>query len=189
MIDIRPVGYILGYMLAVLGLIMLVPMLLDRLSGDANWTAFLESALFTTLTGILLALSCHSSRVSSLSARQAFLLTTSIWTLVPLFGAIPFMVGAPYAHFTDAYFEAVSGITTTGSSVFTGLDHLPPGILLWRGTLNWLGGLGISFIAMIFLPMMRVGGMQFFMTEGFDTMGKILPRARDIARALLIFYI
>ncbi len=188
-IDIRPIGYILGYALGVLGLIMLVPMLLDLMSGSANWTAFLASAAATSLTGTLLALACHSRRVESLSVRQAFLLTTSIWTMIPLFGAIPFMIGAPHAGFTDAYFEAVSGITTTGSSVFTGLDHLPQGVLLWRGTLNWLGGLGISFIAMIFLPMMRVGGMQFFMTEGFDTMGKILPRARDIARALLIFYI
>ncbi len=187
-IDIRPVAHILGYLLLALGLAMLAPALLDLSNGDPNWTAFLKAGVATALTGGLTALACHNVEVHALTVRQAFLLTTSTWTLLPLFGALPFIIGAPGAGFTDAYFEAVSGITTTGSSVFTGLDHLPSGVLLWRGTLNWLGGLGISFVAMIFLPMMRVGGMQFFMTEGFDTMGKILPRARDIARALLVFY-
>jgi trk system potassium uptake protein len=83
----------------------------------------------------------------------------------------------------------VSGITTTGASVFVGVDDLPAGVTLWRGMLNWLGGLGIAFIAMIFLPVMRVGGMQFFRTEGFDTFGKVLPRAQDIAVQLFFVYV
>ncbi|MFZ1467904.1 MAG: TrkH family potassium uptake protein, partial [Paracoccaceae bacterium] len=112
----------------------------------------------------------------------------AVWALVPAFGALPFWLGAPGLPLIYAYFEGVSGITTTGSTVIVGVLDLPLGMNLWRGMLNWLGGLGIAFIAMIFLPIMRVGGMQFFRTEGFDTFGKALPRATDIARQLLIFY-
>lgn len=190
-LDLRPVGYILGLVLTALGVIMLVPLLLDLAVSSGNWRAFLESAGITGLFGATMALACRSGHDANdgFSVREAFLLTTGIWVFSPVFGALPFMIGAPQAGFTNAYFEAVSGITTTGSSVFPGLDHLPPGVLLWRGILNWLGGLGIAFVAMIFLPVMRVGGMQFFRTEGFDTMGKVLPRATDIAGRLLIFYV
>ena len=114
--------------------------------------------------------------------RSAFLLTFGIWVLTPLAGALPLMLGAPHLQFTEAYFEAVSGMTTTGATVIYGLDALPAGMNLWRGLLNAAGGLGIAFVAMIFLPVMRVGGMQFFRTEGFDTFGKVLPRASDIAK-------
>ncbi|HEX9857997.1 MAG TPA: potassium transporter TrkG, partial [Paracoccaceae bacterium] len=145
-------------------------------------------ALFTSGTGALMVLSMRNAIGLGLSTRLAFLLTFGIWVVLPLFGALPFMIGAPGLGFTDAYFESVSGITTTGSTVIFGLDDLPAGMNLWRGMLNWIGGLGIAFIAMIFLPVMRVGGMQFFRTEGFDTLGKILPRARDIALSLLAIY-
>ena len=101
--------------------------------------------------------------------------------MLPAAGAVPFMIGAPHASFTDAYFEAMSGLTTTGTTAFVGLDHLPKGTNLWRAFLNWAGGLGINVVAMIFLPVMKVGGMQFFKSEGFDTLGKIMPRAGEIA--------
>ena len=188
MLDLRPVGYVVGLMLSVLGALMLLPMALDALMGDSNWPAFLESALMTGLAGGLMALACQNGLGRSIQVRQAFLLTVGIWAFLPLFGALPFMLGAPGLGFTDAYFEGVSGITTTGSTMIAGLDALPAGMNLWRGMLNWLGGLGIAFIAMIFLPVMRVGGMQFFRTEGFDTLGKILPRASDIAVSLVFVY-
>ena len=105
-----------------------------------------------------------------------------LWLVLPLAGALPFMLGAPNASFTDAYFEAMSGFTTTGTTAFPELDGLPRGTNMWRGFLNWAGGLGIIVVAMIFLPVMKVGGMQFFKSEGFDTLGKILPRAFDAPR-------
>lgn len=188
MLDLRPVAYVVGLMLTVLGILMLIPAGLDRVAGHENWIGFVESSLITTLAGALMALSTRNGLGKQINVRQAFLLTLGTWAFLPLFGALPFMMGTAGARFTDAYFEAVSGITTTGSTVFVGLDHMPPGFNLWRGMLNWLGGLGIAFIAMIFLPVMRVGGMQFFRTEGFDTLGKILPRASDIARSLLAVY-
>jgi trk system potassium uptake protein len=188
MIDLRPIAYITGRMLIVLGILMLVPALVDLRLGQDNGNAILECAFFTGAVGTLVAIAAHNAVGTALDARQAYLLTVVVWTVIPLFACLPLMAGAPYLTFTDAYFEATSGITTTGATVITGLDLLPTGMNLWRGMLNWLGGLGIAFVAMIFLPVMRVGGMQFFRTESFDTFGKVLPRATDIARQLLIVY-
>lgn len=189
MIDLRPVGYVIGLLLAALGAMMVFPLLLDLAAGDRNWMAFLEAAIVTALVGLLLTLACANGRGTGLTIRQSFVLTTVTWVALPGFGALPFIFGAPDASFTNAVFEAMSGMTTTGTTVFMGLDDLPPGVNLWRGILQWLGGLGIVIVAMIFLPVMKVGGMQFFRSEGFDTLGKILPRAFDISSALILIYI
>ena len=188
MMDLRPVGYVVGLVILVLGVLMGIPTAVDFALANGNGPTFAEAAIITLTTGGLIALACQSSTHGAMSIRQAFLLTICIWVFVPMAGALPLMLGAPRLGFVDAYFEAVSGITTTGSTVIAGLDTLPAGMNLWRGMLNWLGGLGIAFVAMIFLPVMRVGGMQFFRTEGFDTLGKVLPRATDIARSLLMVY-
>jgi trk system potassium uptake protein TrkH len=189
MVDFRPVAYVIGRILIVLAILMLAPAIIDWRAGLANGFAFLASAALTGVTGVALTLSTGNALGRALDTRQAYLLTAAIWFLVPFFGALPFWIGAPGLNLQLAYFEAVSGITTTGASVISGLADLPRGMILWRGMLNWLGGLGIAFIAMIFLPLMRIGGMQFFRTEGFDTFGKILPRATDIAQQLLIVYL
>ncbi len=188
MIDFRPIVYVVSRILIVLAILMLVPAIIDMRAGRSNSNDFLQSAVITGGIGVLVSLATLNGLGRGLDARQAYLLTLSIWIVVPFFGALPLILGEPHLNFTDGYFEAVSGITTTGSTVIVGLDNLPPGMNLWRGMLNWLGGLGIAFIAMIFLPVMRVGGMQFFRTEGFDTLGKALPRATDIARQLLFVY-
>ena len=188
MVDLRPVGFVIGLIVAVLGSTMMIPFAVDLAYGDGNADAFGEAALISVLSGAALSLSCQNRAGRSLSVRQAFLLTVGIWFVVPWFGALPFVIGKPDVPFVDAYFEAVSGITTTGASVFVAIDDLPAGVSVWRAMLNWFGGLGIAFIAMIFLPVLRVGGMQFFRTEGFDTFGKVLPRATDIARQLFYVY-
>jgi trk system potassium uptake protein len=189
MVDLRPVVYVIGRILIVLAILMLAPAIIDWRAGLENGYAFLASAAITGVVGGALTLATGNALGRALDTRQAYLLTAGIWFLVPLFGALPFHIGAPGLTLLNAYFEAVSGITTTGATVIYGLDDLPIGMNLWRGMLNWLGGLGIAFIAMIFLPLMRIGGMQFFRTEGFDTFGKALPRATDIARQLLIVYV
>ena len=189
MIDLRPVGYIIGLLLAALGLAMLGPLVADLAAGNGHWPTFAESALISIVCGGLMALACSNGVTGGLTIRQSFLLTSATWIVLPVFGAIPFMLGETGLRPVDAIFEAVSGVTTTGTTVIVGLDDLPDGILLWRGVLQWLGGLGIVIVAMLFLPVMRVGGMQFFQTEGFDTQGKILPRALDIAAGLVNVYI
>ena len=189
MIDLRPVGYVIGLLVATLGLTMLPSFMADLLAGNGHWPVFLESAIITSLTGTLLAMSCANGVTAGLTVRQTFLLTSTIWITLPLFGAIPFIIGATNCDFTDAYFEAMSGLTTTGATVLGGLEALPEGIKLWRGTLQWLGGIGIIVVATVFLPELRVGGMQIFRSESFDTMGKILPRAGQIASRISVIYV
>ncbi|MFT7310557.1 MAG: trk system potassium uptake protein TrkH, partial [Paracoccaceae bacterium] len=189
MFDLRPVGYVIGLLVALLGATMLVPMALDLFDGSDHWPVFLESAIITILCGGLIALSCENAMSKGLSIRQTFLLTTGVWLALPIFGALPFMLGATEARPVDAFFEAMSGLTTTGATVFSGLDVLPRGLLLWRSLMQWFGGIGIIVVAMVFLPELRVGGMQIFKTESFDTFGKILPRAAEIAAKILWIYL
>jgi len=188
MIDARPVANTVGKLVITLGAAMMLPMFVDWWAGDPHWKSFLEAAILTMLAGGLITLATQGAS-KALTLEQAFLMTAAIWAVVPAAGAIPFMIGAPHASFTDAYFEAMSGVTTTGATAFPELDTLPKGTNLWRAFLNWAGGLGIIVVAMIFLPVMKVGGMQFFKSEGFDTLGKILPRAFDIAREMTWVYI
>ncbi|MDE0851036.1 TrkH family potassium uptake protein [Yoonia sp.] len=189
MIDLRPVGYVIGLLVASLGMTMLAPLAFDIWDQNGEWPVFLESAIITILVGALTSIACSNAVTNRLSLRQTFLLTSLVWLTLPVFGAIPFVLGATEANFTDAFFEAMSGLTTTGSTVITGLDGLPRGLQLWRGILQWLGGIGIIVVAMVFLPELRVGGMQIFRSEGFDTMGKILPRAGEIASSISTIYI
>jgi trk system potassium uptake protein TrkH len=189
MFDVRPVAYVIGLLVACLGIAMFLPMLVDIAEGRGHWPVFLESAIITILAGGLVALASANAVREGLTIQQTFLLTTGVWVALPLFGALPFLLGATEARFVDAFFEAMSGLTTTGSTVFSGLDTLPKGLLLWRGILQWLGGIGIIVVAMVFLPELRVGGMQIFRTEAFDTMGKILPRATQISSSISTIYV
>jgi trk system potassium uptake protein TrkH len=189
MFDLRPVFNVIGMLVSFLGLTMLFPLLLDFSRSNGHSGAFFESFLITVLMGGMVYLATRRQKASGLSLQQTFLLTTGVWVALPIFGALPFVLGATDASYTDAFFEAMSGLTTTGSTVFTGLDYLPDGLLLWRSILQWIGGIGIIVVAMVFLPELRVGGMQIFRSEGFDTSGKILPRATEIAAQIGWLYI
>lgn len=189
MIDPRPIVYVIGLVVAVLGATMLVPMAVDIYFGNPDWDVFLTSAVVTIVVGGSLTLATANTSGPGLTIQQTFLLTTLIWIALPLFAAIPFMLGVLDARFVDAFFEAMSGMTTTGSTVFSGLDTLPEGLLVWRSMLQWFGGIGIIVVAMVFLPELRVGGMQIFRSEAFDTMGKVLPRAVEIAGQITWIYL
>ncbi|WP_137702991.1 TrkH family potassium uptake protein [Marimonas lutisalis] len=189
MFDLRPVGYVIGLLVAALGLAMILPLMVDLAEGRGHWPAFAESAVLTVLIGAMVALACQNGVREGLTLQQTFLLTSGVWLALPVFAAMPLMLGATQLSFTDAFFEAMSGLTTTGSTVISGLDELPKGILLWRGILQWLGGIGIIVVAMVFLPELRVGGMQIFRSEAFDTMGKILPRATEISWQISVVYL
>ena len=189
MIDLRPVGYLIGLLVAALGATMAIPMAADFAAGNGQAHVFLEAGVITIFTGGLVALATANTDSRGMRTQQLFLMTTGVWVVLPMFGALPFYLGATEASVTDAYFEAMSGLTTTGSTVFTGLDELPVGLLLWRSMLQWIGGIGIIVVAMAFLPELRVGGMQIFRSEGFDTDGKVLPRAGEIASRISIVYL
>ena len=189
MIDMRPVGYVIGLLVMALGIAMLLPLMVDLAEARGQWPVFAQSAALTMLIGGLVALACRNGVGGGLTIQQTFLLTTGVWVVLPMFGAIPFVLGATEARIVDAVFEAMSGLTTTGSTVLSGLDDMPKGLLLWRGLMQWLGGVGIIVVAMVFLPELRVGGMQIFRSEAFETMGKILPRATQIASSISSIYI
>jgi len=189
MFDVRPVGYVIGLLLVVLGATMAVPWAVDIVWETGGGGTFALSGMLTVLMGGTMALASANSRTAGLNIQQAFLLTVMSWVVLPIAGALPFWLGAPHTSFTNAYFEAMSGLTTTGSTVFTQLEDLPMGTQLWRGMLQWFGGIGIIVVAMAFLPTLKVGGMQLFRSEGFETLGKILPRAGEIAYSIAIIYL
>lgn len=186
--DFRTLLTIIGALVASLGLAMLLPAIADAAVGDENWRVFLGASLVTTLSGAGLWAS-SSGRVETLTLRQAFVLTTLIWVVLTLFGALPLLWWDMNLSLTDAIFESMSGITTTGATIMNSLETAPRGILLWRAILQWLGGLGIVVMAIAVLPMLQVGGMQLFTAETFDTPDKILPRATQIAGGMITVYL
>lgn len=184
----RPVLLVVGILLATLGCAMMLPALYDLVLENNDWQIFAASSIITLFVGIGLAFA-NRGRTENFNIRQGFLLTNLAWIVLTSFAALPFAWSQLELSYTDAFFEAMSGITTTGATVISGLDTAPPGILLWRGLLQWLGGLGIIVMAISVLPMLGVGGMQLFKIEAFDTAGKVLPRATQIAASLVSLYV
>ncbi len=185
--DFRPILYILGILLSVLAVSMVLPMMTDIYWGNEDWKAFFLCIVITSFFGGSLVLS-NASFDLNINLRQAFMMTFLSWILLSLFAALPLKLSTMDLSFTDAFFEAVSGITTTGSTVITGLDNAPPGVLLWRAILQWLGGIGIIIMAMSVLPFLSVGGMQIFRTELSEN-DKALPRAAQMASSIGIVYV
>ena len=188
MFDIRPILLVVGILLTTLGCAMLLPAITDLALNEPNWVAFAASAGFTLFVGTSLALVTWG-RTENLSVKQAFILTTVSWLALAAFAALPLALGTKEMSYTDAFFEAMSGLTTTGATVLTGLDVAPTGLLLWRGLLQWLGGIGIIVMAIAVLPMLQIGGMQLFRMESSDTSEKILPRATQIAGSITLIYV
>lgn len=186
--DLRPVAHIIGLMLVAMGAFLLIPAALEFWTGRGEPLVFVIAAAVTALAGALTALATRNALGTTLTIRQSFLLTTLTWVVLPAFGALPLVLKDDPLLWLDAYFEAVSGMTTAGTTVIPEIEALSDGQKLWRSILQWLGGLGIVIVALIFLPVMKVGGMQHFRSEGFDTMGKILPRVADLSLMLLQIY-
>ncbi len=189
MSDFRLVSYTTGLVLLALGALMIFPAVIDLAQSGTDWRAFLAAAILTTLFGGALTLASYSGRVKSVSIQQAFLIIVTSWVLLPFFGALPFVFGRYEMSLIDALFEAVSGMTTTGSTVFISLQYAPDSLLLWRALLQWIGGLGIVLFALAFLPTLRIGGMQLFRSEGLENDGSLLVRLRDIAPTILKVYV
>ena len=186
--DFRPVFLVIGILLSILAVMMVVPAAFDLYNGHPDWEVFLVSGGVTLFVGVGTALTCRI-RGGRMMARQAFVMTTLSWVALVFFASLPLKFSELNLSFTDAIFEAMSGLTTTGSTVITGLDHAPSGVLVWRALLQWLGGIGIIVMAIAVLPMLRVGGMQLFRMESSDQTEKALPRAAQIATAIGIIYL
>jgi trk system potassium uptake protein TrkH len=189
MVDIRPVGHVLGWLVLVLGLLMMPCIGIDLVDGDPNAREFALTAVITILAGAAIALACAGAGPPDLDLRQGFLLTTGAWALFPAVAGLPLIFGDPHLTFTDAYFELTSAMTTTGGTVIVGLDHLARGALLWRGLITWIGGMGVILLAMILLPVLNVGGMQMLRNADFATLDKVMPRAKSIALSIGAVYL
>lgn len=179
----KVVGLVIGALLVALAAVMLVPVLAEIVARSDDWEAFLSSAVVTGFVGGALMLANQTDE-RDLTHRATFLVTTFGWLSVAAFSALPFAFSRLDMNYTDAFFEAMSGVTTTGGTVMIGLDRAPPGILLWRSLLQWIGGIGIIVTAVAILPFLRVGGMQLFRTESTDKTEKVLPRPGQIAVAI-----
>jgi trk system potassium uptake protein TrkH len=189
MIDVRPAGYIIGWLVGLLGLSMILPALVDLVDRNGNAAAFAASALVTITGGACIALACGGAAHRQMGLRQGFLLTTVTWVAFTGFATLPLMLGAPDLTYTDAFFETMSAMTTTGATVLVGIETLPRGVLLWRALLQWIGGIGVVVMAMVLLPVLKVGGMQLLRTSDFNTMGKIMPHAKDLAYGFAAVYL
>ena len=187
MIDLRPVLYILGVLLCILAATMTIPALVDIYSDHEDWKVFATSSALTGFCGLLL-LQANFSKSYTLNIRQAFILTPVSWLVIAFFSTFPIYFSALDLSFTQAFFETTSGVTTTGATVITGLDDAPPGILMWRSILHFLGGIGFIAAATAILPMLGIGGMQLFKTEG-DSSQKFMPRTSQIAKYILGIYV
>ena len=187
MSDNRTIFFIIGLLLAAVSGGMLLPATINATSGHSDWQVFIGCALVTGFISGALILT-NRGKLPPLSVKQAFTLTSLSWLALTGFAALPFAFGELDMSYTDAFFEAMSGLTTTGATVITNLDGAPPGILLWRALLQWFGGIGIIVMAISVLPMLNIGGMQLFRLESSDTSEKILPRTAQIAGSITRLY-
>jgi trk system potassium uptake protein TrkH len=185
--ELRPVVFVAGILLSVLSVAMLIPAMVDASAGHSDWQVFAASSAIALFLSVCMVLTTRSG-VLTFTLRQAFVMTNLCWLMIATVGALPFALCELELSFTDAFFESMSGVTTTGSTVIVGLDNAPPGILMWRAILQWLGGIGIIVMAIAILPILQVGGMQMFRIEAFQT-DKVLPKAAQIAGGISIVYI
>ncbi len=185
--DTRPIFYVIGILLCTLAGGMILPLIADLVSGNEDWKIFLVSMVFILFLGGGLILMNKGDQFH-ITMRQTFLLTTLSWLVLAAAASLPFYFSAMNMSLTDSVFESVSGITTTGSTVIVGLDDAPPGILLWRAILQWLGGIGIIVMALSVLPFLKVGGMQLFQTKSSEN-EKALPRAKQLAASIGMIYL
>ena len=187
--NIRPVIQILGFLLILLSFLMTLPVNLLMLGDTPDWLAFVKSASICFGVGVVCFYSAGGKRRYALKQRQMFILTVSAWIVIPLFSSLPLLLSDLTLSVTDAFFESISGVTTTGSTVMSGLDKLPGDILLWRSIMQWMGGIGIIGMAVAILPFLRIGGMRLFATESSEWTEKAVPRTNRLARGLVFSYL
>jgi trk system potassium uptake protein TrkH len=183
----KTVFFIIGSLLIILGLFMLVPYWV-QIFYEENSHSFLSSSFITILIGVLFVLA-NLQNEYQLNLKQTFLFSTFAWIAVAGFGSLPFIFSNLDFSISDSFFESMSGITTTGSTVITNLDNSPKSILMWRAIMQWLGGVGIIVMAITVLPLLKVGGMQLFKIESSDRPEKILPRTSQVAFIIISTYL
>ena len=186
MSNYKTVFFTLGILQIILGIFMLIPIIAQFLYKEID-SSFFGASLVTIIFGTLFFLS-NLDHDKKMNMQQAFLLTALSWLSIAIFGSLPFVFSTINFSFTNAFFESMSGITTTGSTIISNLESMPKGILLWRAILQWLGGIGIIVMAITLMPIMNVGGMQLFKISSNDSSEKILPKSKEVALRLIYIY-
>jgi len=187
MSNYKTVFFTLGILQIILGISMIFPIITQIIFGELN-SSFISASLITIIFGTLFLLS-NLDQDKKLNLQHAFLLTALSWISVAIFGSLPFIFSDLNLSITDSFFESMSGITTTGSTIITDLNSTPKAILFWRAILQWLGGIGIIVMAITLMPIMNVGGMQLLKISSTDGSEKILPKTKEISIRLIIIYI
>ena len=186
MSNYKTVFFTLGILQIILGIFMLIPIIVQFFYKEID-SSFFGASIVTIIFGTLFFLS-NLDHEKKLNLQQAFLLTSLSWLSIAIFGSLPFIFSSIEFSFTNAFFESMSGITTTGSTIISNLENMPRGILFWRAILQWLGGIGIIVMAITLMPIMNVGGMQLFKISNNDSSEKILPKSKEIALRLIYIY-
>lgn len=181
--------HLLSKVLMLFAVCMLLPLAFSLGLGDGVHAAYAQAIGITLSSGVALWWLTRRAR-RELQVRDGFLLVALVWTVLPAFAALPIMLQLPVLSFTDAYFEAVSGLTASGATVLSGLDHLPPSLNIWRGFMIWLGGMGVIVLAVAIMPLLGVGGSQLFKAETPTPMKdtKLTPRIAETAKGLWLVY-
>ncbi len=187
MSNYKTVFFTLGILQIILGVFMFIPIIFQFIYSEID-SSFFGASIVTIIFGILFFLS-NLDHDKKLTLQQAFLLTALSWLSIAIFGSLPFIFSDLNFSFINAFFESMSGITTTGSTIISNLDQMPKSILLWRAILQWLGGIGIIIMAITLMPIMNVGGMQLFKISNNDSSEKILPKSKEIALRLIYIYL
>jgi len=187
MSNYKTVFFTLGALQIILGIFMIIPILTQVIYSELD-SSFIGASIISIIFGVLFFLS-NLNHDKKLNLQQAFLLTALSWLSIAIFGSLPFIFSTLQLTITDAFFESMSGITTTGSTIIANLEVTPKSILLWRAMLQWLGGIGIIVMAITLMPIMNVGGMQLFKISRNDSSEKILPKSKEIALRLIYVYL
>ena len=186
MYNYKTVFYTLGTLQIILGIFMLIPVIIQIIYNELD-SGFVSASIITIIFGVLFFLS-NLDHNKNIDLPQAFILTALTWLSIAIFGSLPFIFSELNLNLTDAFFESMSGITTTGSTILTDLDSTPKAILLWRAILQWLGGIGIILMAITLMPIMNIGGMQLFKISSNDNAEKILPKSKEVSLRLIVIY-
>ena len=183
----KTVFFTLGILQIILGIFMAIPIIVQFIYGEFD-SSFVIASIATLVFGILFVLS-NLDYDKKINLHQAFLLTSLSWITIAIFGSLPLFFSKLDLTFTDAFFESMSGITTTGSTIITNLENTPKSILLWRSLLQWLGGIGIIVMAITLMPIMNIGGMLLFKVLNTDSTNEVLPSTKEISLKLILIYI
>ena len=188
MFNLKPIALVSGTVICAVGFLLFLPLITEVIYRTESWQSYAVPILIYLIVGGSLVITNKNVDLK-ISLKEAFVITVSSWLLLALLCSVPFMYTETNLSLADAIFESMSGITTTGSTIFSDIDNLPKGILIWRALLQWIGGIGIVVIALFILPFLRIGGMQLFHLEGDDPYEKFLPKISSVISKIFIIYI